>query len=359
MGGDLWVRRGSPWGQRAEPCGDPRGWSWMGRVPGDCAEGPAPSLGLRGTAGSRPVSEAGRGGGSCRQMCVAAVVRSQVLGIGGEPQTSSEPRVTQQEGDFYRAVSRRCPSGRWGSRPERTGHPVFMGRLGTRWPQASAGAGPGGALAPVSPPRRAGAHCSEGHTPFLHRKVFHKLRFCVSEGDIRKVVANTPGAIEPILCALKEKVVDGAVREDPPGAGVLVGAFDPGVSSADADGLWLGLATTPHAGLPSSPVPSGVKTLQSQRAEKTGHYACRGRGPAGGPREHLNTGVQQLLEEKEQALAILQETVQVWGPGWPSMPTPQEVEELVVGVMGRPCFPFYAAQTHSGGYGSGWGKQGL
>ncbi|XP_036191632.1 uncharacterized protein LOC118669665 isoform X3 [Myotis myotis] len=280
MGGDLWVRRGSPWGQRAEPCGDPRGWSWMGRVPGDCAEGPAPSLGLRGTAGSRPVSEAGRGGGSCRQMCVAAVVRSQVLGIGGEPQTSSEPRVTQQEGDFYRAVSRRCPSGRWGSRPERTGHPVFMGRLGTRWPQASAGAGPGGALAPVSPPRRAGAHCSEGHTPFLHRKVFHKLRFCVSEGDIRKVVANTPGAIEPILCALKEKVVDGAVREDPPGAGVLVGAFDPGVSSADADGLWLGLATTPHAGLPSSPVPSGVKTLQSQRAEKTGHYACRGWAPS-------------------------------------------------------------------------------
>lgn len=95
-------------------------------------------------------------------------------------------------------------------------------------------------------------------------------------------------------------------------------------------------------GLPSSPVPSGVKALRSQRAEKTGHSAYRGwapslepsaiapqlpflpaaglkagclpfsRDPAGGPREHLNTGVQQLLEEKEQALAILQETVQVW-----------------------------------------------
>ncbi|XP_028005442.1 sperm flagellar protein 1-like isoform X2 [Eptesicus fuscus] len=146
----------------------------------------------------------------------------------------------------------------------------------------------------------------------LNRKVFHKLRFCVSEGDIRKVVANTPGAIEPILCTLREKVVDGAVREDPPSAGVLVGAFDPGVSSADADGLWVGLATTPHAGLPSSPVPSGVKTLQSQRAwEKTGRCACRGRDPAGGPWEPLDTGVQQLLEEKEQALAILQETVKV------------------------------------------------
>ncbi|XP_070287889.1 sperm flagellar protein 1-like [Myotis yumanensis] len=145
----------------------------------------------------------------------------------------------------------------------------------------------------------------------LNRKVFHKLRFCVSEEDIRKVVANTPGAIEPILCALKEKVMDSAVPEDPASAGLLIGAFDPGVCSVDADGLWLGLATTPHAGLPSSPVPSGVKTLQSQRAEKTGHCACRGRDPAGGPRKHLNTGVQQLLEEKEQALAILQETVQV------------------------------------------------
>lgn len=36
------------------------------------------------------------------------------------------------------------------------------------------------------------------------------------------------------------------------------------------------------------------------------------RDPARGPREHLDTGVQQLLEEKEQALAILQETIQVW-----------------------------------------------
>lgn len=65
-------------------------------------------------------------------------------------------------------------------------------------------------------------HCSEGCTPcFLHRKVFHKLHFCVSEVDIRKVVANTPGAIEPILCMLREKVVDGAVCENPPSTAVL------------------------------------------------------------------------------------------------------------------------------------------
>ncbi|XP_016061851.1 PREDICTED: sperm flagellar protein 1-like isoform X1 [Miniopterus natalensis] len=142
----------------------------------------------------------------------------------------------------------------------------------------------------------------------LNRKVFHKLRFCVSEADIRKVVANTPGAIEPILCLLREKVVDGAVCEDPPNAAVLGRAIDPGVSSADANGLWMGLTTTPHAGLPSLPVPSGVKTLQTEQAvEKMGHFGTH----PGGPWEHPGPGVQQLLEEKEQALAILQETVKV------------------------------------------------
>ncbi|XP_032985641.1 sperm flagellar protein 1 isoform X2 [Rhinolophus ferrumequinum] len=141
----------------------------------------------------------------------------------------------------------------------------------------------------------------------LNRKVFHKLHFCVSEADIRKVVANVPGAIEPILCALREKVVDCSTGpEDPPSTA------DPGVSRADVDGPCVGLTTPPHAGLLSPPVPSSVKTLLSQRApEKMGPCVCRGRGPAGGPWEHLEPGVQQRLEEKEQALAILQETVQI------------------------------------------------
>ncbi|XP_043781068.1 uncharacterized protein LOC122708718 isoform X5 [Cervus elaphus] len=48
----------------------------------------------------------------------------------------------------------------------------------------------------------------------LNRKVFHKLGLSVSEEEIRKVVVNTPGAIEPILCAVRDKVEAG---EDPPG----------------------------------------------------------------------------------------------------------------------------------------------
>ena len=58
---------------------------------------------------------------------------------------------------------------------------------------------------------------------FLCRKVFHKLRLWVSETEIQRVVANTPGAIEPILLALREKVKDGAVQPASPPTAVSVG----------------------------------------------------------------------------------------------------------------------------------------
>ncbi|XP_029788676.1 uncharacterized protein LOC115286030 isoform X2 [Suricata suricatta] len=189
-----------------------------------------------------------------------------------------------------------------------------------------------------------------------HGKVFHKLRLWVSETDIRKVVANTPGAIEPILCALREKVTDGAAHQHPPGTA------GPGPSGGIADGPWaelcaprhaggirvpgfgelrprqreefalregrgvlasdttqaaasqvgaLGLST-PHAGLPGPTAASSVKTPQTP--EKTGCCVCTGGGPAGGPWGHLDSGLQQLLEEKEQALAVLQEMVKFPAP---------------------------------------------
>ncbi|XP_049711630.1 uncharacterized protein LOC126059740 isoform X4 [Elephas maximus indicus] len=49
----------------------------------------------------------------------------------------------------------------------------------------------------------------------FNRKVFHKLCFCISEADICKVVANMPGAMEPILCALRAKVEEGALGGSP------------------------------------------------------------------------------------------------------------------------------------------------
>ncbi|CAN0555971.1 unnamed protein product [Rangifer tarandus platyrhynchus] len=139
----------------------------------------------------------------------------------------------------------------------------------------------------------------------LNRKVFHKLGLSVSEEEIRKVVVNTPGAIEPILCAVRDKVEAG---EDLPGTAghTSSGPARPPALKAGAD------ASHGLTGLRSPLARSGVETHWSQRApEKMGHYACRG-CPAGEPWHHLDPGLpQRLLEEKEQALAVLQETVKV------------------------------------------------
>ncbi|XP_078291175.1 sperm flagellar protein 1-like isoform X1 [Panthera onca] len=136
--------------------------------------------------------------------------------------------------------------------------------------------------------------------------VFHKLRLWVSETDIRKVVANTPGAIEPILCALREKVTDGAAHQ------YLLDPAGPGPSGGIADRPRAELTASPHTGLPGPMAPSSAKTPQSPRTpEKTGRCVCTGWDPAGGPWGHLDSRVQQLLEEKEQALALLQEMVKI------------------------------------------------
>ncbi|KAM9702989.1 sperm flagellar protein 1-like [Dama dama] len=120
----------------------------------------------------------------------------------------------------------------------------------------------------------------------LNRKVFHKLGLSVSEEEIRKVVVNTPGAIEPILCAVRDKVEAG---EDPPGT-----------AGHKRSGPGCAASSREHVPLPicDGETPAGLRT----------RIGC----PAGEPWHHLDPGLpQQLLEEKEQALAVLQETIKV------------------------------------------------
>ncbi|XP_053441665.1 sperm flagellar protein 1-like isoform X7 [Nycticebus coucang] len=142
----------------------------------------------------------------------------------------------------------------------------------------------------------------------LNRKVLHKLSFYVSETDIRKVVANRPGAIEPILCALREKIESGAAHID------LRAATSAGSGPFGVDTLQpqVDLATNTHTGRPRSMALSSRKTTQDGSAPgKLGHCACGGWDPAGGPWEHPDPRTQQLLEEQEQALAVLQEMVKI------------------------------------------------
>ncbi|XP_006867549.1 PREDICTED: sperm flagellar protein 1-like [Chrysochloris asiatica] len=172
----------------------------------------------------------------------------------------------------------------------------------------------------------------------LNRKVFHKLNFCVSEADIRKVVANTSGAVEPILCALRAKVEAGARNRSPPSEA------GPGTCGLGASGLWAELAgqrcaagivpeeshgrhahSSPPglrgtnsigmwSGPASPPVLRGGKTSPSQWPLEEMGCARQGWDMVGQPWEPLSPGAQQLLEDKEHALVILQETVQVGSP---------------------------------------------
>ncbi|GAB1292848.1 Sperm flagellar 1-like [Apodemus speciosus] len=181
----------------------------------------------------------------------------------------------------------------------------------------------------------------------LNRKVFRKLHLCISDNDIQRVVSSRPGVIESILCALREKMEASTVHVG------SAGTADAGHSSVDTLRPWGELTSHPHttkiqdpnvdnstlseplwdsctdhhyipenwahddlefpnlqkkAGLQSPPAPSSMKILQNQRdLEKMGCCACRG-DSIEGLWDHL-VSIQQQLEDKEQALAILQETV--------------------------------------------------
>ncbi|XP_069867576.1 sperm flagellar protein 1-like [Dipodomys merriami] len=170
----------------------------------------------------------------------------------------------------------------------------------------------------------------------LNRKVFHKLHLTLSEADIHKVVANTPGAIEPILCALRVKVEAGTVHVGSPGIA------DPGPSSVDAGQPCSACASHPHVGLQSPVAVSSVQTPQSQSQGQSQRVldrtrCCAGGGwdPAVGPWEHL-ARVQQQLEDKEQALSILQETVKLLQMKVVKLEYLVQLKDLRIGELMRP-----------------------
>ncbi|XP_037352771.1 sperm flagellar protein 1-like [Talpa occidentalis] len=200
-----------------------------------------------------------------------------------------------------------------GSPARALGPPGASARAAPRAPPARSDAG-GDREAP--PPRLADLHnyvptCKLSSRSILSRKVFHKLRFCVSEADIRKVVANTPGAIEPILCVLREKV-EASTRDRPGTAG-------PRRSTGDADRPRGGSPPPAHTGRQDPPRPlaqrpSGMSHLQTLATAQGGLSPVPPpRVPADGcwPSRRPEPVLPPQLEEKEQALALLQEAVRL------------------------------------------------
>uniref|UniRef100_A0A667WS45 Sperm flagellar 1 n=1 Tax=Myripristis murdjan TaxID=586833 RepID=A0A667WS45_9TELE len=123
----------------------------------------------------------------------------------------------------------------------------------------------------------------------LNRKVFSKLNFHVAEETVKRIVLSTPGVIEPVLCALRDKIDKKLERRNKnrqkeynkkqvslkcSSKSRLQGAIDPVIMS-------------PVSLLYSKPQPTLYFTSD------------------------MDPAVYQILQEKEQALMALQETVEI------------------------------------------------
>ncbi|XP_020828755.1 sperm flagellar protein 1-like isoform X1 [Phascolarctos cinereus] len=144
----------------------------------------------------------------------------------------------------------------------------------------------------------------------LNRKVFPKLRFYVSEEDIRKVVISAPGAIESVLSTLRQKVEEKCQRKAIQEARLTL--KDPtGFDSININRHLAELENCKSAEYPTIRVPLGKKTIPSQKGEERGSDHSGRQDPNFSQCPHNEPNFQQLLEQKEQALTMLQETVQI------------------------------------------------
>ncbi|XP_072485246.1 sperm flagellar protein 1-like isoform X2 [Notamacropus eugenii] len=144
----------------------------------------------------------------------------------------------------------------------------------------------------------------------LNRKVFPKLRFYVSEEDIRKVVISTPGAIESVLSTLRQKVEEKCQKKAIQEA--RMNMKDPiGFDSININRHLAELENCISAESPTGRVPSGKKTIPSEKGEERASDHSGRQDSSFIQCVHNEPNVQQLLEQKEQALTVLQETVQI------------------------------------------------
>ncbi|XP_060780762.1 sperm flagellar protein 1 [Neoarius graeffei] len=124
----------------------------------------------------------------------------------------------------------------------------------------------------------------------LNRKVFSKLNFHLPVDTLNKLTNSTPGSIELVLCALRERL------ERKKAGRVLDGTQDLECNST---------------------VNEKAKTENDQSTLENSHKTA---GPAKKiqksnppivPGENVDPSFRLLLEEKEQALLVLQETVEI------------------------------------------------
>ncbi|XP_043110714.1 sperm flagellar protein 1 [Puntigrus tetrazona] len=125
----------------------------------------------------------------------------------------------------------------------------------------------------------------------LNRKVFSKLNFHIPEETVKNIAVSTAGYIEPVLCSLREKIEEKRAGKQLDGTQDLeYYSTTTGQSRPDKHLMVFGAT---HATNPAT-----VKKKDKVSA-------------AAALRPNVDPGVRLLLEEKEQTILALQETVEI------------------------------------------------
>ncbi|XP_041123531.1 sperm flagellar protein 1 isoform X2 [Polyodon spathula] len=138
----------------------------------------------------------------------------------------------------------------------------------------------------------------------LNRKVFSKFNFHVPEETVKKIILSTNGVIETVLCTLRDRIEE--KRAGKPLTHIPQGQLqDLGYYSITDQ--------KPSEEYVQIPMQSNDKqsNIQMQKQEE---WKCTQRDRLGhkvNQYGHLDPSVRLLMEEKEQALLSLQETVEI------------------------------------------------
>ncbi|KAG7333957.1 hypothetical protein KOW79_002364 [Hemibagrus wyckioides] len=124
----------------------------------------------------------------------------------------------------------------------------------------------------------------------LNRKVFFRLNFHVPDDTVKKITLSNPGSIEPVLCALRQKIEERKART---------------VSYCTKD---LECFTTENE---NAMTENGPVTLENSNKKAGPIKKTQKSNPPVVLGENVDPAFRLLLEEKEQALQALQETVEI------------------------------------------------
>ncbi|KAK5853949.1 hypothetical protein PBY51_015059 [Eleginops maclovinus] len=138
-----------------------------------------------------------------------------------------------------------------------------------------------------------------GNWNVLNRKVFSKLNFHVPEETVRKIVLSTAGVIEPVLSALREKI-------------------DKKLENTTENILDLEYYDTRNQEKPHTDIPQSEAKRVAQLTGETMKKDENRRMKNGGKPQYtaqlypdMDPSLRLILQEKEQAVMALQETVEI------------------------------------------------